>query len=779
VRYAVRVRARGACAPEDVSVLRTSPFLALLAACSDGGLTKFNSPPEAEITSPADGESVREGTALTVRGTASDANDRMEDLSVRWYVADVETCTGTPEADGATTCTFTVPADAFDVELEVRDPDGGVGTARVTLSVTPDAPPTVDLLAPTPDGRYRSDEALELAATVSDAEDPVETLDVRWVSSIDGELAVVTTVTSTGLAGATALLSEGTHLLDVVVTDSLGNVAVDSGAFTVLPPNDRPGAPGIALTPGTPRTADDLLATIATPAVDPDGDTLTYRYAWSVDGAASGAGTGATLPSVATARGEVWTVEVYAADALGEGPPGSASVTIVNTPPSLASATLAPAAPRAADTLTCVASGWSDDDGDPESVSYAWDVGGTPVGSGPTLAGAFVTGDRVTCTATPHDGIDSGPGVTSSVTIANTPPAVTAVTLSPGSPRTGDVVTASVSASDPEGDAIVLGYAWTVDGVAVGATGASLDGTTWFDKHQVIQVTVTPYDAFGAGSPATSGTVTAVNTPPGAPVVAIDPADPEEGEDLWCEVATAATDADGDPVSYAVAWTVGGVAYPRAGDVGPATVAWPDDVASGDDTTAYETWTCTATAHDGEDTGGSGSTSVGIDPDVTRVFVTSSDYNGNTGGLAGADALCQDSADAAGIGGTWVAYLSDTGTNASTRIGAGPYVRLDGSTVATSLADLVDGSIAVPINLDEYGNTRSTWVKTGSSWDGTRGTNTSTNGLCTNWTNGCGVCYGNHFYSNSGRSYETNRNWADVGWLFCSQASAIYCFEAP
>ena len=51
---------------------------------------------------------------------------------------------------------------------------------------------------------------------------------------------------------------------------------------------------------------------------------------------------------------------------------------------------------------------------------------------------------------------------------------------------------------------------------------------------------------------------------------------------------------------------------------------------------------------------------------VKRIFVTSTDYNGNLGGLAGANAKCQARAEAAGLSGEWKA-LVDTGSGYSLR----------------------------------------------------------------------------------------------------------------
>src|SRR5688500_1541864 len=46
-------------------------------------------------------------------------------------------------------------------------------------------------------------------------------------------------------------------------------------------PNEAPGAVEIAITPVAPAVGADFTVTIVTPAVDPDGDEVTYTYAWS------------------------------------------------------------------------------------------------------------------------------------------------------------------------------------------------------------------------------------------------------------------------------------------------------------------------------------------------------------------------------------------------------------------------------------------------------------------------------------------------------------------
>jgi formylglycine-generating enzyme required for sulfatase activity len=279
---------------------------------------------------------------------------------------------------------------------------------------------------------------------------------------------------------------------------------------------------------------------------------------------------------------------------------------------------LAPATPTASDTLTCTATA-GDDDGDTPTVSFAWTVDGSAVsatstgGGASTLAGAFSRGDLVRCAATADDGKGGTDTDSADLTIANTPPTLS-VSLLPSSAATDTVLTANTVSADDDGDTLTLTYAWTVSGTVV-ASGASdsLDGATAFDRGDTVSVTVTADDGSDTTS-ATSTTLTVANSAPGAPVVSISPADPEEGEDLLCSVDTASTDADGDAISYTVSWAADGVSYAAgSGWIGPFTTSLTDDSVDGADTLEGETWTCTVTPDDGTDTGTAGSDSVDID----------------------------------------------------------------------------------------------------------------------------------------------------------------------
>ncbi len=121
----------------------------------------------------------------------------------------------------------------------------------------------------------------------------------------------------------------------VVPTDGVDDGPVATASVAVG--NSPPGAPVVQLTPDEPVVGnDDLTCSVQTAALDPDGDAVTYSYAWQLDGSAwTGTTTGAgdVVPAAElTAVDAEWTCLVTASDGEVSGPPGSASVVVVDAP---------------------------------------------------------------------------------------------------------------------------------------------------------------------------------------------------------------------------------------------------------------------------------------------------------------------------------------------------------------------------------------------------------------------------------------------------------------
>jgi hypothetical protein len=103
--------------------------------------------------------------------------------------------------------------------------------------------------------------------------------------------------------------------------------------------------------------------------------------------------------------------------------------------------------------------------------------------------------------------------------------------------------------------------------------------------------------------------------------------------------------------------------------------------------------------------GGGGDDGGGSDEPPNLVFVTSTTQApGSLGGLAGADAICNQLAGSANLPGMYVAWLSDSMTSARQRLGsASGWARVDGKPFARTIDDLVAGKIWYPPRIDEHG----------------------------------------------------------------------------
>lgn len=135
----------------------------------------------------------------------------------------------------------------------------------------------------------------------------------------------------------------------------------------------------------------------------------------------------------------------------------------------------------------------------------------------------------------------------------------------------------------------------------------------------------------------------------------------------------------------------------------PTRTATPQPTFGTPTVTATETLTPSATAATPTSTR-TPTPTVTATPEFNRVFVTSTTHAGDFGGLAGGDAICATRATAAGLPGTYVAWLSVTGVNASSRLGtARGFVRVDGKPFANSVADILANRIFNPLRIAENG----------------------------------------------------------------------------
>lgn len=164
------------------------------------------------------------------------------------------------------------------------------------------------------------------------------------------------------------------------------------------------------------------------------------------------------------------------------------------------------------------------------------------------------------------------------------------------------------------------------------------------------------------------------------------------------------------------------------------------------------------------------------DDDGFRIFVTSESYAGNLGGLSGADEICQQHADDAGLEDTYKAILSDSTDDASERITASDaiYIYKTSSTKVKVVDNDIDlwntseNDLKAKINYDENYNKVSVEPWTGSLLTG----GVDSEKHCSDWSNNTSSFSGAY-----GDSDAKDSEWLSNLWEDCDSRRPIICIS--
>jgi hypothetical protein len=313
-----------------------------------------------------------------------------------------------------------------------------------------------------------------------------------------------------------------------------------------MPKKSPPVISSVSISPQSGPGGTTFSATVAASGFQP----LKFFYHWKIDGVEIVGATGAT--HVASKAGFL-AVVVRAVNKEGEDRRESSAVQVT---PALAAASVtsvsvSPSFGEVGELFTAVVEA----SGVPlPTLSYQWLMNGAELAGATAFSYAARTkGDlSVRVTATNTGGGDSLESATVAVVPISTDPAISAVSITPSAGRVGDTFAVNATAAgDP---APVLGYQWTLDGVAIG--GATAQSHT-AGRGGSLAVLVTASNSVGSVSAA----ATAVLVEPALSVpvisqVSIAPASGHVGD-----VFTATASVAGNPtptVSYQ--WTLDGMA---------------------------------------------------------------------------------------------------------------------------------------------------------------------------------------------------------------------------
>jgi hypothetical protein len=169
----------------------------------------------------------------------------------------------------------------------------------------------------------------------------------------------------------------------------------------------------------------------------------------------------------------------------------------------------------------------------------------------------------------------------------------------------------------------------------------------------------------------------------------------------------------------------------------------------------------------------SSSSFVTIGTDYKLAFVTAATFDGNLGGVSGANTKCDTAATNASLSGTWKAILADDSNDIFNNIGSSAVqiYDLSGNFLAASFADLASyttvGTNAVAV--DETGTAVASGAKV---WTGATGSGAASGSACSNWSSANGAVYG--IYGETRTDYG---EWLNYSSNACSSTNHLYCVQ--
>ena len=371
---------------------------------------------------------------------------------------------------------------------------------------------------------------------------------------------------------------------------------------TVVVSNNPPTASNVQISPSSPTSSDDIILTYTFSDQDSGDAESGTTIHWSQNGAHQSQFDGLmTISSPSLLKGDSWHASVTPSDGEDFGTTANSNtITVLNSLPSISSATISPPNPTVDNDLTTSISGETDNDGDTLAFEYRWYLNGALQDGleDLTIVPSIATraDDVWEVEVRAHDGEGHSPWVRSnaiSVTgdTSNNAPTVDSITISPLNPKTLDTLVASSTSSDADMDSIVdTQYRWWKNGVTTSISSSTLD-STMTTKGDIWTVEVRVNDGTEWSLWTESSSLEILNTAP-----TLDSATMSKNEAATDEnvtVMATMSDVDGDQTTMSITWYRDGAIQLEFNN--QATL--PSSA-----TNKGESWTAVVQANDGETT---------------------------------------------------------------------------------------------------------------------------------------------------------------------------------
>ena len=222
----------------DVSFSFDKPSIRLQVTDTDGNISvdevtidlEEAEAPVVSITAPEDDSEFRTNDLITFVGNVSDGEDNPEGLGV-WWDSDLQgllDLSHTVASYGTVSGSGYLEPGQHTVRLWAQDTSGRESSDEVVVKVyEPATAPLIAIVEPADDANLTLGDVVVFRANVMDERDAPETIGISWTSSLDGTLGTDSATSDGAALLPISTLSEGSHAITVLATDSDGLTASD------------------------------------------------------------------------------------------------------------------------------------------------------------------------------------------------------------------------------------------------------------------------------------------------------------------------------------------------------------------------------------------------------------------------------------------------------------------------------------------------------------------------------------------------------------------------
>lgn len=284
-----------------------------------------NEAPSVTIVSPEDGAVVREnGNYMALEATISDLEDDPQDLTIE-LTSSVDGVLASGEngsSDGSWSMAATLSNGPHLIKVKVVDTVGKTSEDSITVYAGNTAP-SIDSVLLDPNPATTVDDLACIPQGWQDDEGDPERYRFRWM--ING--AEDTSQTSDVLPYSATVRGDTVQCWAEPYDDYDDGEQVASATITIA--NGVPSDPTVVIDPNAPQPEENLTC-VASGSIDPDGDAVTYVYAWSQNGTLTGH-TSQVVTADMTVHLDTWTCDAYATDGELNSATLSDTVTVEDT----------------------------------------------------------------------------------------------------------------------------------------------------------------------------------------------------------------------------------------------------------------------------------------------------------------------------------------------------------------------------------------------------------------------------------------------------------------